>query len=73
MDPSSNMISILIKGEILDTDMYTERIPFEHEASISQGERPGTDCSLTEGTKAADTLILDNFCCLHDLVCHTLS
>lgn len=72
MDPKSNIISVLIKGESLDTGMHTGKMPCEHETSISQGERPGTDCSLTEGTKAADTLILDNFCCLHDLVCSIL-
>lgn len=66
------MIGVLIKGEILDRGMHTGRMPFEHETSISQEKRPGTDCSLTEGTKAAYTLILENFCCLYGLVCSTL-
>lgn len=43
------MFGVLMSRESLDTGIITGRVPFEHEDGhfISQGERSGTDGSLS--------------------------
>ena len=57
------MIGVLMKRGNLDTDMDTERTPYEHEDGHLQAKGRGLEqnlpSQLSEGTKPASTLISD--------------